>query len=54
MIVIISDISHDNHLYQQNIENRPDFAEEAFAHLDIAAEDDEDITWRKSGEHNVW
>ena len=54
MIIIISDISHDNHFYQQDIENRPDFAEaeEAFAHLNTPAEVDEDATWMKSGEDN--
>ena len=53
MIVIISDISHDNHFYQQDIENTQDSAEEAFVHLNTAAEDDEDTTWRKSVEHNL-
>ena len=54
MIFIISDISNDNHFYQQDIENMPDYTEEAFAHLNIGAEDEEDVTWRKSEECNQW
>ena len=52
MIVIISDISNDNHFYQQVIVNKPDYTVEAFVHLNIGAEDDEDVTWKKSGEFN--
>ena len=50
MIVLISDITHDNH-YQPHIENKPDSAGETFVHLNIGAEDDQDITWRESEEH---
>ena len=50
MIFIISDISNDNHFYQQDIEN----TEELFAHLNIGAEDEEEVTWRKSEECNQW
>ena len=50
MIVSISDISHDNHFYQQDIENMPEYTEEAFVHLDTAAVGDEGGIWRKSGE----
>ena len=39
MIVNISDISPDNHLYQNTFENRPDFGQEALAHLHIVADD---------------
>ena len=44
MIVIISDISPDNHLYENTFENRPAFGHEAFAHLNNVADDDFDIT----------
>ena len=52
MIVIISDISPDNHLYENTFENRQDYFQEELAHLNIVADDDPDITWRKSPELN--
>ena len=48
MIIIISDIRPYNHLYENTFENRPDSGQEAFAHQNNVADDDPDITWRKS------
>ena len=52
MIVIISDIVQHNHFYNQDIENWPHSAEEAFSHLNIEAEE-EDVTQGKSAEQNL-
>ena len=38
-------------LYENTFENRPAFGHESFAHLNNVADDDFDITWRKSLEH---
>ena len=45
----ISDISHDNHLYENTFENRPDFGQEAFSHLNNVADDDPDINNLEEG-----
>ena len=43
IIVIISDFSPDNYLYENTFENRPDSGQEAFANLKNDADDDPDI-----------